>query len=390
MKIKLSKTVSITLLIFFLIGFPLQAVSANDSRPHHGRIILGYHFGEGPPLSPTSGGTQSQNQNTPAMHISPNQPSSVVPANSVPNPLTGMPMSATMAGRRPLAISMSNQTQALPMNGISHADIVFEMLVEGGITRMIGLYQDISNVGLVGSIRSARHYTACIAESFDAILISAGGSPQAYSHIAERGITHLDEVRGNPHQMFRRDINRIPGRTVERYHSAVTTGELVTRWLPEIGVRLTHGHDHLNALFFVNDATPVDGGSADRVVVNFTSSNHSTFTFNNATRAYTMLQPQGNFIDANDNSQPNFTNLLILRTSVTPIPGDYAGRMEIETVGHGSGYFVNGGRAVKIHWFRPGEPYPFIFMRRDGSILTLGRGNTYIGIISENMNVTFE
>jgi hypothetical protein len=305
------------------------------------------------------------------------------------NPLTGMPIDANMVRRRPLAISLSNIEAALPMNGISRADIVYEMLVEGGITRMLALYQDMTHVGVVGSIRSARHYSVSIAESYDAIFVSAGGSPQAYDEIALRNISHLDEVAGNHSEMFYRDVNRINGRTLDRYHSAVTTGTLVSRWLPLYGIRMVHHEGYTNALFFVDDGTPAGGGFAHEVVARFTTGNTSSFSYDQSRGVYYMRQSGGIFVDANDNSQPGFTNLLILESSVTPIPGDGAGRLDIVTTGYGTGYYVCGGRYIVINWFRASKSSPFIYTHLDGSFLRLGRGKTYIGIVPDDMGAAF-
>ena len=312
------------------------------------------------------------------------------PISSSVNPLTGLPMEEYLTTRRPLAISISNTIAALPSNGISKADIIYEVLVESGITRMLALYQDVSDVGLIGSIRSARHYTVSIAESHDAIFVSAGGSPQGYAEIEARGIPHLDEVAGRQSEMFYRDLNRIKGKTLLRYHSAVTTGALVTRWLPGYGFRLEHEDGYVNALSFIDNAVPVGGGSATDVNVRFTTGNSSSFSYVAERNIYYMSQFNMDLVDANDYSQPEFTNLLILKTSVSPIPGDGAGRLDIITTGRGTGYFVNGGRYIEIEWYRPDKSSPFIYMNRDGSMLSLGRGKTYIGIIPLEMSATFE
>jgi len=352
---------------------------------------LGYQLGDGAPLGPNPPESFTPtNPNYPNDQDDQSSPEVIFPDYITLNPLTGLPMNPHLTWQRPIAVSVSNATPALPMNGISQADIVIEMLVESGVSRMLALYQDIGSAGVIGSIRSARHYTACIAESFGAILVSAGGSPQAYDHIRSRRIAHIDETAGRHSQMFRRDVNRISGRTVGRYHSAITTGELASRWLPEFNVRLERTTDRFSSLFFVDDGTPENGESAVEVVVRFTRQNHSTFTFNYESGTYTMRQSQGQFIDANDSSQPQFTNLLILRTSVSTIPGDIYGRLNIGTVGRGSGYFVCGGRFIEISWYRPDATLPFIFAHRDGTLLTLGRGNTYIAIIPDNMSVSFE
>ena len=74
------------------------------------------------------------------------------------NPLTGMPMEEDTANQKPVAIMLNNIKAAMPQQGNSQADIIYEVLAEGGITRMMALYQQPANVGIIGSVRSARLY----------------------------------------------------------------------------------------------------------------------------------------------------------------------------------------------------------------------------------------
>ena len=306
------------------------------------------------------------------------------------NPLTGMPMDSGKTKIRPLAIVLGNTADAMPMNGVSQADIIYEVPVEGGYTRMLAIFQDFFYVEKVGSIRSARHYTAQITESYDAIFITAGTSPQALAEVRERGIPHLNEVEGPNREIFFRDRNRVDGRRLESLHSVVTTNERVMQWLPEYDFRLLHDANFKQTLSFVDDGTPSGGGAADEVSVRFSAGKTTTFIYNDESKAYNVRQFNRDFIDANDNSHAAFANVLILKTSVTPIPGDDSGRVNVETVGEGEGYFVNGGRFIQINWSRADKSSPFVYTLRNGSDLELGRGSTYICIIPTNMSATFE
>lgn len=67
--------------------------------------------------------------------------------------------------------------------GQSQADIIYECLAEGGITRMMGVYQSVEGVGMIGSVRSARPYYLELALGHDALYIHAGGSEDAYAKI---------------------------------------------------------------------------------------------------------------------------------------------------------------------------------------------------------------
>jgi len=309
------------------------------------------------------------------------------------NPLTGQATDKNISKSRPIAISISNQRDALPTNatnGISQADIVYEMLVEGGGTRLLGLFQDFSSVGVVGSIRSARHYTVEIAEAYDALFIHAGGSPLGYEEIENRGITNFDEVSGKRSLIFTRNVNRVPGHEVQNYHSITTSGASFMQRLPTYNLRLTHSDRFKQALSFTDNPIP-SGNRAHNVTVRFSSAKHSIFDYNAAQNTYSMSQYGSQFRDANNNALVTFTNLLILETPVTDLVGhgSGSGRQDMSTIGRGSGYLASNGRFIKINWFRADKSSQFTYTDENGNTLELGRGKTYIGIVPTGNTTSF-
>jgi len=301
------------------------------------------------------------------------------------NPLTGVSTANDISRNRPVAVSVSNVRQALPSNatnGISQADIVYEVLVESGITRMVAIYQDFSNVGVVGSIRSARHYKVEIAEAYDAMFVHAGGSPLGFEEIENRDITNFDEVRGVRGQIFKRDVNRIPGHTVQNYHSATTSGASFMQWLPTYNIRTTHNSNFRQALNFTDNPIP-SGNKAHSVGVKFSSAKDSIFIYEESQNKYHMAQFGSYFTDANNNNSVTFTNLLILEMPVADLVGhgEGAGRQDMSTVGSGKGYFASNGRIISINWQRADKSSQFIYTDGNGNQIELGRGKTYIGIV---------
>ena len=310
-------------------------------------------------------------------------PDPVLPHDPV-NPLTGLPMDAELTRRRPMVISVSNERAAQPMNGISGADIVYEMPFEGNVTRMLFLYQDIAGIIKVGSIRSARHYTVHLAESYDGILIISGGVT-GVAEARARGAPFLDEST----RVQTRDLNRVPGRRVGNLHSLVTTTALLERNLPDYserrGFRLMHEDDYNLGLVFIDDATPQNGDSVVDFEIKFGNAKSSFFSYDEANKTYGLSQFGSAVRDANDDSQAAFTNILILKTSISLIrQGPYAGagRVDIVTTGSGEGYFINGGKYIEIDWHRATNSDPFNYTLKDGTALELGTGRTYIGIVS--------
>ncbi len=85
------------------------------------------------------------------------------------NPLTGLGATRDLYNARPVAIMINNLWGALPQEGIDECDIMYECLVEGGITRLMVLKADYASLGKIGSVRSCRHYYLDLAQNYDAI-----------------------------------------------------------------------------------------------------------------------------------------------------------------------------------------------------------------------------
>ena len=132
--------------------------------------------------------TPAEEPETPPVIEEPAAEPEVEPLPDVPtgtNPLTGLPIEPEYEQRRPVAVMLNNLKKAQPQLGNSQADIIYEVPAEGGITRMLAVYQSLEDVGSIGSIRSARPYYIELALGHDALYVHAGGSPEAYA--AENG-----------------------------------------------------------------------------------------------------------------------------------------------------------------------------------------------------------
>ena len=140
------------------------------------------------------------------------------------NHLTGeMSLDKDSANKRPLAVMINNIKISLPQRGISKADVLYETLAEGGITRIMMLVSDYANAGTIGSIRSSRDYFVDFLDNHDALYVHAGGSPLAYAKINYREINNLDGVKGYAGNTFWRDPERM--QTMAYEHTLMTSGE---------------------------------------------------------------------------------------------------------------------------------------------------------------------
>lgn len=317
------------------------------------------------------------------------------PEPAYTNPLTGEGTEQDISANRPVAIMLNNLKAALPQCGISQADLIYEAPAEGGITRMMAVFQSLDNVQALGSVRSARPYYVELALGLDAIFIHAGGSDDAYASIKNNSAFNIDGVNG-PYggTMFYRDAQR--KKTAGFEHSLFTSGERIQTLLAGslAKMRQTHKEDYALPLTFAQDATPVDGQPANTLSVKYSYYKTGLFTYDPDSATYLVSQTvdkkDGPYVDGNNDRQMTVTNVLVLHTDVSTIKGDTAGRQTVRLTGSGSGYFACGGKYIPISWEKQSASAPFRFTDSNGQELTLGVGKSYINIVSNGASVVFQ
>ncbi len=306
-----------------------------------------------------------------------------VPAIQYPNPLTGLEMQdETMPQARPVAVMLNDIKAALPQYGNSQADMIFELVAEGGITRMLALYQDVRAVSQIGSIRSTRPYYIDIAQGYDAILIHCGGSSEAYSQMSARKTAHIDGIYTSA--IFWRDQQR--AKTVGSEHSMFTSGALICDYLPQTGLRLTHADGYVLNQEFSDEPSLRIWSPVQHLTVPMSGYKSTTFDYDAAEGAYLVGQFETPYVDGQDGSQVAVQNVLVLYTSVYTTSDSY-GHMQVATTGTGTGLYCCGGVSAPINWFRPTVDDPFSYTLEDGSALVLQRGTTYVCVVSNSCEI---
>lgn len=337
------------------------------------------------------GGSKETPIPTPAVPVATPVPT---PYDGPENPLTGLPLEEEFVGARPVAVMLNNLVVAQPQQGQSEADIIYEVLAEGGITRMLGVYQSVDGVGVIGSVRSARTYYLELALGHDAIYLHAGGSPDAYEKIRQWSVTALDCVNG-PYEgkaegsnLFWRDAERIKnnGKT----HSVVTRGDIIMELFPTYSIRLEHEEGYQYPQIFADDGTPKDGQPAAVITVPFSPYKTGLFEYDEGKGVYGVSQYQEPYVDGNTDRQVEVTNVIILQTACKTIPGDDSGRISVDLTSGGAGWYACGGNIQEITWSKAGRNSPFVYRDAQGQELVLGRGHSYVSIIPLQQSITVE
>lgn len=300
-----------------------------------------------------------------------------------PNPLTGLELgSADSQTLRPVALMHNNTKAAMPLLGVSYADILYEQTVEGGITRIMGLYQNIDDVPMLGSIRSARTAYLELALSHDAVLVHCGASSMANSEMKEWKVDHIDAMVSSSKYFWRDAGRKAAGYSSE--HTLVSNGKRVREIFNEQS-RIRLAEDRGAApLVFTEETAPADGTRAENITVSFNSAKTTGFTYNAESRLYAVSQYGSVMKDgAPGGGTVEVTNLIVIQTAIRNM-GDKDGHMAIDLQSGGSGYYAAGGKMIPIRWSRAGLKAPLIYAREDGTPLSLSIGRTYVCIIPKD------
>lgn len=294
------------------------------------------------------------------------------------NPLTGEGMDEPYMGR-PVSMMINNLDKAMPHCGTGDADIIYECLAEGGVTRMQAIYSDVSGVEKIGPVRSIRPYFIDVALSYDSVIGHAGGSDAAYSRIRYEGLQNIDGVRGSySFNVFYRDSARL---WLGYEHALFTKGENLVKCAEEKKYPLTLDEPFDSGLHFVKDATPTDGDDALAAEITFSQAKKTKLFYNEEEKAYSLEQHGADYIDENTGDLVMFSNVIVFYTSARVL--DAEGRLAIDLTSGGRGYFACGGKFVPITWARD-EGDVFRYYTEDGSDLELSVGKTYIAILPED------
>ena len=309
------------------------------------------------------------------------------------SPLSGLPIGEEWLNRRPVAIMLNNLKEALPQMGQSQADIIYEVPAEGGITRMLAVYQSLDGVGKIGSIRSARPYYLELALGHDAIFIHAGGSEDAYARIKQWGVAALDAVRGpylsnqeNGNLMWR-DPERKKSYSLE--HTVVTTGEaIIQRFAGYTNLRQEHKEGYVYDMTFTEDGTPSGGASAQQIQVPFSHYKTGVFQYDAQSGRYLVEEYGKSYIDGNTGEQVGVTNVVVLKTACRNT-GDSLGHITVDLSSGGTGYFACGGKVIDLTWSKEYPDGQLHYSDLEGNPIAFGVGRTYVCIVPLDSQVSF-
>lgn len=302
------------------------------------------------------------------------------------NPLTGEALEAP-SETRTFAVTINNVPGAMPIYGVSKADLFFEMFVNGYCTRGLALYSDIREVSSVGSVRSLRYNFTDLCQIYDAIVFHAGGSNQVLIDRDNMGVDYVS-VESEASDYYFRDKSRLDAGYAWE-HCLFVRGQESMNYAESKGMRVTREPDADYGLRFTEDGTPEGGEDAQRITINLVHSHATKQTI------MQYVEDQGKYLfnqydmamyDASEYQHIYFENVIVMFCRVY----DESVYHIADLIGSGEGYFACGGKIIPIKWIHENETDPILFTLEDGTPLELGVGNSYIAIAPLTSSVRYE
>ncbi|GMK41969.1 putative lipoprotein YerB [Paenibacillus sp. CCS19] len=292
------------------------------------------------------------------------------PVSTLTAPLTGLPADQELK-QRPIAVSVNNFKAARPQSGLTQADIVWEVLAEGGITRLIAVFQSSSFTDPIGPIRSIRPYLIDIGESYKSVIVHAGASTDAYDLLQHHGKDYLDEIT-NAGPYYWRDKTRKAPHNLYSDLTKMRAGAEKKKYATEVTIPM---------LPFAAEGAGTYDGPATSIDIHFMLDDYKVSYAYDAAKGLYMRSINGeSHIDKNNNEQLSAANVIVLGADHKTLD-DY-GRLSVNLTSGGKAVLFQNGQAVACEWTRQGTDV--IRIMKDGKELPLLPGHTYYHIVPNN------
>lgn len=294
------------------------------------------------------------------------------------DPLTGKAgYDEKYLGQKPVAIVVENSPSARPQWGMSTPDMLFEYEVEGGITRMLWLYSNISKVpDKVGPVRSARHDIVELALGLDALFVHCGGSSFAYDKINAYKGASFSEIDGMQSQPF---FERDKTRNVSSEHRLVLRGDGLRSWVESNGVNMTLNESYKNPFSFNAAAVQPSGSDCTSAKISFSASYNYEFKYDASTQKYNCFINSSARKD-DSGTQCAYDNVVVLYVDMESL-GTSSGHQNLKLENGGKGLFVSLGKCEEISWSKGTDKDMLKLTKADGTALSLNPGNSYVGFV---------
>jgi hypothetical protein len=303
-------------------------------------------------------GTETHSTATPTASAGPTAAALDAPAPLAIAPLRGTIVPAGKTTNPSLAVKIDNHEAARPQIALDRADIVFEELVEGGLTRYVGVWQsDIPDA--IGPVRSIR--------PMDPDIITPGGQQD-----------FVDMMKATPviNSVFDYDTTGLFSRVADREapHNVVLKAAVLVGRNSSVAPPV---QQFAYAGNIAGSTAAMDGTPITQINSRFSAARYPGWSWDAASQAYLRSQEGAPDLDTTG-ARRGATNVLVLRVD---IDGTYGEVPKTVMIGSGEGSVSAGGKTVHATWSKAGQADPIRLTDDNGVTIRLAPGNSWIELV---------
>ena len=274
---------------------------------------------------------------------------------------------------RPFAVMIDTSDSGRANHtGLQDAYITYEIITEGGITRMMALFKD-QNTSVIGPVRSSRHYYLDYAMENDAIYAHYGYSDRAKNDITSLDISNLNGIT-NASNSYWRDSN------LQAPHNVFTSIAKLKDAAKELDYEMNTDTSLLLNYSAKRISLEDEENSVEalNIEIPFSYAHTTSYEYSDVKKYYYRSINGEAHVDNKTNEQYHVKNIIIL--SVENYSFDDYGRQDLENLGSGDGYFITNGFAIPITWEKQSRSSKTVYKKLDGTEIKVNDGNTAIEI----------
>lgn len=283
---------------------------------------------------------------------------------------------------RPIAVMIDNHNGAWPQAGLNKAYLVYEIIVEGGETRLMALFKgvDLENIG---PIRSSRHYFLDYALENDAIYVHYGWSPQAQSDISTYKVNNINGISESSSSFWRTNKKSAP-------HNVLTSTQKILAIAERKKYSTTSTAESI--LNYIADEVELeDGIDATHVTIPHSTLQKVEYTYNAETGRYTRYARNKLQSEFETGEEVTTKNIIItFCDNYTLNDPENKGRQGLNNIGTFKGYYITNGKAIEITCTKTARTTQTIYKDLNGNEIDVNDGNTFIHICSTSTKVVIE
>lgn len=302
--------------------------------------------------------------------------------------LTGLPIDESKANKRPMSCMIENTKAALPQYGLNQAGIVYECPAEGGITRLMAIYDNYDNMDRIGNVRSCRPYYAYISAEYDAIYVHYGQNLVA-EELLKTGI--VDDLNGLDGSVGTTVFYRTSDKKAP--HNAYTSTDGINKGIEKKGYStdLPSGYENHFKFYGPKEDNAIENGDPCEAVSLYFANNRPYFTYDSDKKVYKRFQFGAAETDALDGDQCTAKNIIIQYVPSKIYEG--TAYLNITMNGTGKGVYITDGTKADITWSKASDSAITHYYYEDGTEITLNPGVTWVELCEnsgEGKNTFYE